>query len=130
VLHPRYKKLKLAPAMAGHRPGTTKPRDDQEADLFAEELLMPRKHVCAYFQEVFERPTLRKEPLTDVYARWLGRGTEFKVSPTSVLEHGRHRLASLAAEFVPEGRNVKSMASRFQVSCLAMAMRLERLSLI
>ncbi len=130
VLHPRYGMLKLAPSMAGHWPGALKPKEEEEAELFAEELLMPKKLVRAYFQEVFERPTLRDEPLTDVYARWLGRGVEYEVPTMSILEQGRRRLAGLAAECVAEGRDVRSMATRFRVSCLAMAIRLERLSLI
>jgi Zn-dependent peptidase ImmA (M78 family) len=130
VLHPRNRSLTIAPALAGHRPGTLRTAKDADADLFVEQLLMPKTLVCEYFQRVFGRPTLRDQRQTEVFARWLGRGVEYRVPASTILVQGRHRLALLAAEFVSEEGGLPSMADRFRVSCMAMAMRLERLGLI
>lgn len=125
-----WSRLQLPPAVAGHRPGSTKPAGECEADLFADEFLMPACLVRTYFRQLFGVESLRELAMTEVLARWLGSGREGRSYGADVVGRGRENLSLLAASWVPDGRELPSLAARFGVSSLAMAIRLEKLRLV
>ncbi|HEX6899799.1 MAG TPA: ImmA/IrrE family metallo-endopeptidase [Thermoanaerobaculia bacterium] len=117
------------PLTAGDRSGSNRPLVEREANRFAEELLMPRELVRAYFRQIFGLETLRDQAPDEPFARRLSFGTNQRVTVADLIERGRDRMAFLVAEY-KENPVDFSLAERFRVSVTAMSIRLMRLRLV
>jgi IrrE N-terminal-like domain len=133
VLHPGLTSLREAPLSGGERANSARPPEEQEADFFAAELLMPRKLLRKTVQYNFGRAIDSKRPTEDL-AQSLSDGVRRKISVQELAENDKRFIALLVAEassfklyrpgtFVP-------LAARFGVSLVAMAIQLEELRLV
>jgi Zn-dependent peptidase ImmA (M78 family) len=118
------------PLVAGDRHGSAKPPMDREASLFAEDLLMPANLVKSYFFRVVQPESLRQRKIDESLADWLTFGTGLRVTGAELMMKGREHLALMVSEWSPNGQSFPSLARRFRVSSLAMAIRLQRLKLV
>lgn len=118
------------PLVAGDRPGSAKSPMDREASFFAEELLMPENLLRAYFQRVLQTETLRHSVPNESLAQWLSFGTGLRVTEAELVMKGREHIALMASEWSPCGHPFPSLATRFRVCSLAMAIRLQKLGLV
>jgi Zn-dependent peptidase ImmA (M78 family) len=100
---------------------------EEEADAFAADLLMPAKSVLAVFERYFGAPIDRRT-LNEDMAYMLTGG---KFRPSDVARMSRHDFARLIATATSSaGRQFERLAKVFVVSVDAMAYRLEELDLV
>jgi len=129
ILHPGLSLHRDRPMTGAERGSTTRPVQEQEADLFASELLMPGTILTKYFRDTFGEAIDHSELSTDA-ACWLSnprRNVTF-----SDLRGNRRRLSMVIAEapsFGPTNSFIP-LAVRFGVSITAMAIQLEDLGLV
>jgi Zn-dependent peptidase ImmA (M78 family) len=126
VLHPAGLHHRDRPLSGGERANRTRPVQEQEADLFAAELTMPRKPLTDYFRQAFGEvvgPTASADLISLMSC---GRVNEidFRQDP--------RRRAMVVAEATMTGRSgvFGALAKRFGVSGIAMAIQLEDLGLV
>jgi len=112
--------------LSGHeRSNEARPLEEQEADIFAAELVMPRKQLRRYFSLAFG------DPLRSTDQRFeLLRMHRPTVSPSEL--SGRRRFRSM---LVAEARSLGPhfflpLYERFGVSRISMAIQLEDLGLV
>jgi Zn-dependent peptidase ImmA (M78 family) len=117
------------PLHAGDHPSSRRPMVEQQANRFAEALLMPADLVQDYFLQVFREPTLRDWKANEELARWLSIGLQKRITVADLLAKGRTGIAMLVAAFKADARDF-SLAERFRVSKAAMSYRLTRLHLV
>jgi len=98
---------------------------EREADKFASYFLMPAKLVQERFVELFGNPPFE---LNEKTAFALTESSLMKAKKQYKTKRDISRLLAGAKSYA--GRNVYSLADQFRVSVLAMAIRLEELSLI
>ncbi|HEX4964531.1 MAG TPA: ImmA/IrrE family metallo-endopeptidase [Thermoanaerobaculia bacterium] len=130
VLHTHEPFLSDSPRMAGDRNLSGPMTLDQEANLFAEELLMPSSLVRSFFRRIHKEGSLRDREPDASLVSWLSQGIDHLVTVEELILRGRDYLALLVAEYVPWGEPSFSLAKRFQVAPLAMSIRLQRLHLV
>lgn len=130
VIHPSVTYHRDRPVTGAEAADLSRPDEEQEADFFASELLMPYKSLNAYFMQAFGQPvcgTAQNHSL----ATWLSVGTGRPVNEIEFNSSTRYRALVIAQtksygptqDFVP-------LAKRFGVSATAMAIRLEHLGLV
>ncbi len=124
-----------APRVAGERTLRGKSVSERQgkeddANLFAEELLMPAELLRPYFRQIFNFDSLRGRTPDSWLASWLSFGTERRVTIGELIEYGRDYLALLVAQCIPAGQPSFSLARRFGVSPIAMSYRLQQLKLV
>lgn len=126
----KWSVLTDGPLVAGDRPGSANSPMDREASFFAEELLMPENLLKAYFQRVLQVETLRHSVADETLAQWLSFGTGLRVTAAELVMKGREHIALMVSEWSPCGHPLPSLATRFRVCSLAMAIRLQKLGLV
>jgi len=122
-----YRDLPLSGDERGDR---HRPPVEQEADLFAAELLMPEKIVRQTFLHYFHKERFHGKPNEEM-AHWLST-SHHEVTPSKLEARGRRYLALLLANSAPwtAERGAPNLAQLFRVSKMAMAIQLESLELI
>lgn len=129
IIHPGISYHRDRPLTGGERANMSRPAEEQEADIFASELVMPRKPLVSYFERAFG-------PVID--GRTMDARTALMLSTTGrklneIALSADLRCRSLAvAEATSFGteRLFVSLSTRFGVSKTAMAIRLEELALV
>jgi hypothetical protein len=129
-LHGNVPIFQDSPLIAGDRVCSKRPWFEREASHFAEELLMPTDLVRRCFHHFFGVETFRGRVPDEGFAKWLGRGTERRVTLNELVANGRDHMALLIASFIPAGNRALSLAGCFKVNVLAMSIRLQKLGLI
>jgi hypothetical protein len=103
---------------------------EQEADLFAAELLMPSKILVEIVNQRFGGP-IGVSQLTDEAAHLLSAGCEIESSPSDFMNGGRRFVAMALSRLSTFGQqHFVPLVRRFGVSPTAMAIQLEDLRLV
>lgn len=130
VLHPNVRYHRDRPLNGGEHANGSRPKEEQEVDKFASELLMPTRVLNTYFLEMFGKPIdgrvstsalaqeLSSIGNTSITREDLSRGLQFRCMLVAKLSANR-----VGAYFPP-------LAKRFGVSTTAMAIQLEHLELV
>lgn len=128
VLHPQMRLRRERPLTGAERANGSRPAEEQEADLFAAELVMPRKPLTTYFQQHFGRPV--SDAASSELISWLSRGDR-RVNEIEFRRSRRFR-AMVVSQTSCCGPTIPfpPLAARFEVSATAMAIRLEDLGLV
>lgn len=130
ILHPAIKSHRDRPITGAERANPSRPPEEQEADLFAAELLMPRKILRQYFNRYFGEIIDGREPNEDL-AFWLSAGTKQNIDFIELAKRpARYRALLISQLSSYKGRHFISLADRFGVSPTAMAIQLEDLGLV
>jgi len=130
MLHPGLVYMREHPLMGGERSDKNRPVQEQEADLFAAELLMPSKYLTRVFQDTFGGRVDGRTP-SDALAYSLSVGTNQTISPRDLISRGiRYRSLLIAETNFYDQRQFCPLAEHFRVSPTAMAIQLEDLGLV
>ena len=130
VLHPALTYLRERPRMGVERVDYSRSPEEEEADAFAAELLMPTKLVIKIFHKSFGGPVDGRTPNDDL-AFWFSTASTTKIEPSKLATHGpRYRALLLAQAQTWQGSPLVSLADRFGVSPTAMAIQLVDLGLV
>jgi hypothetical protein len=130
VIHPDINYHRDRPMTGAEPADARRPEEEQEADFFAAELVMPAKPLTEYFHRVFgERVDGRIQDRN--LATWLSVGTNRRVNEIEFSSRLMYRALLIsetrscgpAPDFVP-------LAKKFGVSPTAMAIRLGGLGLV
>ena len=117
------------PLTGAERGTSSRSPEEFAADVFAAELLMPRKILRAYFEKCFRHPINAMEPNED--AAWLASVADDTTDTIDVVKQGVKYRAFLVARLTSfGGKNFVSLADRFGVSPSAMAIQLIDLELV
>lgn len=130
MLHPAGVKFRDPPISAYEALTAIRNPEEREANIFATELLMPERRVEMEFQSAFPRVL---DLITDsafiVEAGQMSKVANLTPSKYAALDV--NAKASVVAQItVVSGRHFQSMADRFQVSSIAMGIRLKELGLV
>lgn len=130
ILHPAVKYHRDRPLEGGERARPSRAVEEQEADLFAAELLMPTKFLTKYFHQHFGGPVDGTEPSEEL-TFWLSAGLNQEVDIIELAQQGTKYRALLISQISAYkfGRFIP-LAKRFGVSPTAMAIQLEYLGLV
>jgi hypothetical protein len=103
---------------------------EQEADFFAAELLMPAKVIEKLFNERYGAP-ISAAQIDESFAFQLSRGIGRELSASNLVKGGRRKLARLMSRntYFAYGFD-SSLITRFGVSEAALAIQLEELGLV
>ncbi len=128
VLHPGMFLHRVRPLCGGERMNVSRPKEEQEADIFASELLMPEKLVKSYFEQRFGKPIgIDADP--DLIF-WLASGQR-RLDESIFQKDRRYRALAVArAKYSRPAIPFPSLAERFGVSATAMAITLEDFGLV
>lgn len=130
LLHPEEVKFRDSPITALDAVSLTHDPAEREANAFAAELLMPQKTVKAEFMNTFGRP-LSLSCDSRIIAELATLSRISSPDPTRVEKLDMNAMACIIAQIaVVNGRHVESLCERFDVSSLAMGIRLKELELI
>ncbi|HYX71586.1 MAG TPA: ImmA/IrrE family metallo-endopeptidase [Nitrososphaera sp.] len=130
ILHPSIKSHRDRPITGAERATLLRDPEEQEADLFAAELLMPRKVLRKYFIQHFGEMIDGRQPNEDLTV-WLSAGTGESIDMIELAKRGaRYRALLISKASTYKGRRLISLADRFGVSHTAMAIQLEELGLV
>jgi len=127
VLHSEVTELRESPTIDAPTRNPFKPLREKEADMFAAELLMPRKVLREVFSSLFG-PTIDHTSLNDDQTFYLTSG---KLSASQLALMSPLELAKLVAEessFI--SADARCLTHIFGVSAIAMALQLTRLGLV
>lgn len=113
----------------GERANPCRPKCEQEADLFAAELLMPTKQLTRTFMERFGAQFDGRRPDPSV-AFWLSTGTPFRVNEIDLSSNLRYRAMVISETNSFGTRHFTPLVKTFGVSPTAMAIQLEDLRLV
>jgi hypothetical protein len=130
VLHPDVRYHRDRPLCGGEQANRGRPKEEQEVDKFASELLMPERVLTQYFMEMFGKRIDGTAP-SSALADELSSISGTRIT-RETLAIGRRRRSLLIAT-LPIGRCGKyftPLAKRFLVSKTAMAIQLEDLRLV
>lgn len=130
VLHPEISYHRDRPLSGGEQANNSRPPEEQEADKFASELLMPSEVLAGYFTAAFGGP-IDGRVLTPALTSWLLSASKQAVSEAHFFKNLRCRslLVATISPFRP-GRYFEPLAKRFLVSPTAMAIQLEDVGLV
>lgn len=130
LLHPEEVKFRDAPIMALDSVSLTRDPSEREANAFAAELLMPQKTVKAEFMRTFGRVlSLSRDEGIIIELATLSRISS--PNPKQFDQLDVNSKASLIAQIsIIKGRPFLSLSERFDVSSLALGIRLKELRLI
>ena len=130
LLHPELSYHRDRPLKGNERLTPQRPVEEKEADVFAAELLMPKKYVRNCFAARF-REAIRISNIDETTAFWLaGRSPSEGRIPDLVSRGKRYLALQVATCRFFESRHFDSIADRFGVSPTAAAIRLEELRLV
>jgi hypothetical protein len=129
MLHPDVNYHRDRPLSGGERADFGRPVIEQEADVFAAELLMPRKALVRKFTEAFGSQFDGRRPDPDV-AFWFSAGTGRAVDEIQFSSSLRYRATVVAETRSFGGRYFTPLVRTFGVSPTAMAIQLEDLRLV
>lgn len=130
VMHPEIRYHRDRPLSGAERADASRPPEEQEADLFAAELLMPRRLLTDHFRSAFGKQIDGTNPDHEL-AFWLSDERR-AVNEIDLCQNGvRYRalLVATVSHFGPSSY-VVPLAKRFGVSPTAMAIQLEDLGLV
>jgi hypothetical protein len=116
------------PLTGAERGTSSRSPEEFAADVFAAELLMPRKILRAYFEKCFGHPIDATEPNDD--AAWLASVADTTDQIDVVRRGVKYRAFVVARLTSSGGNNFVSLADRFGVSPSAMAIQLIDLELV
>lgn len=103
---------------------TQRPYYEIEADVFASELLMPRRHLLAVFEELFGAPIDGRSP-SQALADAVSLGKQRAWHPTELSKAPPiERARAIAKAGFYKGRHFTPLAEYFQVSQTAMGIQL------
>ena len=125
VIHPDVIRHRDRPLGGHERSNEARDPEEQEADMFAAELLMPNRQLTRYFSLAFGNPLLPTDSRLDLLR--MHRPT-MSLSELSGCLRKRSMLAATARSFGPEF--FLPLYERFGVSQIAMAIQLEHLGLV
>jgi len=119
------------PLSGDERSDRQRPVVEQEADLFAAELLIPEKIVRQTFSQYFHKESFYGVKPDEDTAHWLSTA-HHEVTPAKLEARGRRYLALLLANSAPwtANREAPTHAELFRVSKVAMAIQFELLGLV
>jgi hypothetical protein len=126
VLHPAITLHRDRPLSGGERANRGRPREEQEADLFAAELLMPAKVLKEKFGDAFGLQIDLTDPVT-ISRLSIGVGRELNDYEFASNLRYRSMVIAGARSFT---NRFAPLASTFGVSPTAMAIQLEDLGLV
>src|SRR5579863_1485959 len=129
ILHPKITHHRDRPLTGGERANQTRPHDEQEADVFASELLMPEKALRRKFTAAFGSPFDGREP-DSTAAFWLSAGSNRHVNEIQLSADLRYRAMIIAQTASFAGRHFTPLSTVFGVSPTALAIQLEDLGLV
>ena len=131
VLHPAVRHHRDRPLTGGERANrVTRADEEQEADLFAAELLMPTCVTTEIFTAIYEHP-VRAHEVDEELLFWLRSGTGEQISFEALRGGGPERLSLLIARNrCYRNRHFASLCEIFAVSATAMAIQLTDLRLV
>ena len=129
VLHPNMNYHRDRPLNGGERANESRPQHEQEADVFAAELLMPEKMLNRKFIEAFGSPIDGRQPNHEL-AFWLSAGTRRQVNEIEFSSDLRYRAMVIAETSSLGSRRFTPLVKTFGVSPTAMAIQLEDLRLV
>lgn len=127
VLHPEEAYHRDRPLTGGERANNGRSVIEQEADMFAGELLMPEKQLRRRFEQVFGE---RFDGRSVAAAARFSAGTRRPVNEIQFSTNRRYRAMKLAEATSFGGRYFTPLSSAFEVSPTAMAIQLEILGLV
>jgi hypothetical protein len=129
MLHPKANYHRDRTLTGGERANSGRPEIEQEADVFAAELLMPRRMLIRKFTEALGPQFDGRIPnLNDAF--WLSAGTDRAVTEIRLAEDLRYRAMVVAETRSFGGRHFTPLVRTFGVSPTAMAIQLEDLRLV
>jgi Zn-dependent peptidase ImmA (M78 family) len=130
ILHPAGQSFRHRPITGAERANPTRPVEEREADLFAAELLMPRKILKSEFNQRFGVCLDGSQPDQEL-AFWLSAGLGRDIDMIELAKNGTSYRAFLISGLSSfRGRHFIPLADRFGVSLKAMAIQLEKLGLV
>jgi IrrE N-terminal-like domain len=130
LLHPDVRYHRDRPLNGGEQANTARPKEEQEADKFASELLMPSRVLVKYFMQMFGKiidGTFPTSALADELSA-LSNTTIKRESFSKGLRYRSMLIASLPV--IRLGKYCAPLAKHFLVSPTAMAIQLEDLRLV
>jgi hypothetical protein len=130
ILHPTVLHHRDRPLTGGERANLNLPPEEQEANLFAAYLLMPRKQVTQYFEHCFGGAIDGREVDPEL-AFWLGTVAGQSIDEVELVRRGVNYRALLVAQVSAfKGARFLPLADRFGVSPSAMGYQLKELGLV
>jgi hypothetical protein len=130
TLHPSAPYHRDRPLFGGERANISRPIVEQEADLFAAELLMPSKILRTVFENHFRAPIDGREPNATL-AYVLSMGTNRTIRAIDLATKGQRYRSVMVAQTASFGKAFfVPLAVKFGVSPTAMAIQLEDLGLV
>jgi hypothetical protein len=129
VIHPDETYHRDMPLSGGERANLLRPLEEQEADVFASELVMPRKPIVSFFERNFGS-AIDGGSLDARIALWLSTNGR-RLNEIDLCKDLRRRslAVAVASSFGPDHVFVP-LSKKFGVSPTAMAIRLEELGLV
>jgi len=117
------------PIAGGERANQNRPQHEQEADVFAAELLMPTKVLTSKFMEAFGSRVDGRQPNHEL-AFWLSAGTGRQVNEIDFSSDPRYRAMVVAETSSFGTHHFTPLVKTFGVSPTALAIQLEDLRLV
>ena len=130
LLHPNLTYHRDRPLKGHERLHPRRPQEEQEADIFAAELLMPSKYFRRCFRSRFGNPICISD-LDDDTMFWLSRSNPVSDHVPNFASRGKRYVAlTVAVCSFFANRHFDSIAAHFGVSPTAAAIQLEELKLV
>jgi hypothetical protein len=128
VLHPDVTYHRDRPLDGGEQANAARAPEEQEADKFASELLMPSEILMGRFGIILGKPIDGEDPTLELASRLVGNRT---IDPVKFASYRRYRSLVVAqTPLFRNGRCFPALAKQFVVSPTAMAIQLEDLHLV
>lgn len=128
-IHPDLCYHRDRPVTGAERANLSRPAEEQEADIFASELVMPSRPLVSYFERAFGAVINGKAMDAGTALLLATTGRKLNEIDLSADLRRRSLAAAQASSFGPN-RLFVSLSRRFGVSPTAMAIRLEELELV
>jgi Zn-dependent peptidase ImmA (M78 family) len=130
ILHPGVVYHRDRPLSGGEQANIGHPPEEQEANKFASELLMPAEIMTGHFQLIFGEPIDGRDPSSTLLSRLTAISNQ-SFRPKDFSQNVRYRSLLVANMPVQRmGRYFSPLAKTFGVSVSAMAIQLEDLGLV
>ena len=130
MLHPDVTNHRDRLLSGGEQVDNSRPIKELEADLFAAELLMPKKRLVDCFEKSFGE-LINRDHLTADHALWLSAGCGTPLNEIDLANDSRRlALAVAGTRSYGVGKHFTPLKDKFGVSPTAMAIRLEELRLV